>query len=357
MSFMSKFRISFPLWVLVLCPMLYVGCIEDTTTYPVLVGEITDIRTEGMRSASIDRGNRTVTLHLADTMALDNVRLIYLSVSDGSHILGGPYSVLDLSKPLILSIETYPEQIYEWKVSADHETHSDKPVTKYTQVPNMNFENWWKDGNVWNPYLKNDSVRCWDTANRAVTVLGGSSSTSPEEKHVIKGKACRMESSSMLGVFAAGNIYTGTFVRIQGLNGIIDQGWPFSGRPAKFHGFYDYKPAVVNKTREPYSAEKGKMDKGLIYACLYDWSGPHRANSGDKSTIINLDTDPSVIALARIELDDTGGEYREFSIDFEYRDSRTPTYLFICCSASRYADDFTGGVGSVLYVDELEFIY
>lgn len=354
---MSGFRTSFSAWLLAACVILYAGCIEDTTPYPYLAGEITGIQAEGMKSASIDKTDRTVTLHLADASPLDKVILLDLSVSDGSRILNAPGSVLDLTKPLILIIETYPGQTYEWKVSADHETLSDKPGTKYAQVPNMNFENWWKDGNVWYPYLQNDSVRCWDTANRAVTVLGGPSAACPEKKHVIKGKACRMESSSVVGTFAAGTIYTGTFVKIQNFNGIIDQGWPFSCRPVSFHGFYDYKPVTVNKTKEPYSSEKGKMDKGLIYACLYDWSGPHRANSGDKSTIINLDTDPSIIALARIELDDTGGKYREFNIDFEYRDNRTPTYLFICCSASRYADYFTGGVGSTLYVDELEFIY
>lgn len=517
---MSKFRFFLSVLPLIACLALCGGCVKDTTPYPILVGEITDIRTEGMRSADIDKENRTVLLHIADTLTLERVKLLNLSVNKGSRILNAPDSFLDLRDPLILRIATYPKQIYEWTVSAENEieyefkvqgqignsvfnsnehqvvvfvpdekSYADIQVTSaklgpisstitpdpatvhdYTsiqtfqvlykgqrtdwrvqvlhksvtidtyqadawakkaylsgtykeslgsphfkyrqtgqedwtdvstgleikdgvvtacvegltpnteyeymvmagnnegplriftteadaQVPNMNFDNWWLSGKVWFPNVDDNAVYCWDTANKGATLLGGPSSTNPEENHVVKGKACHMESIALIGVFAAGNIYTGIFVERQGTNAIIDQGWPFSSRPVTFHGYYDYKPVIVNKAKAPYLDEKGKMDKGLIYACLLDWSAQHRVNSSDKSTIINLDTDPSVIALARIELDDTDGEYKEFNIDFEYRDNRKPTYVLICCCASRYADDFTGGVGSTLYIDEFEFLY
>ena len=41
-----------------------------------------------------------------------------------------------------------------------------------------------------------------------------------------------------------------------------------------------------------------------------------------------------------------------------YRDnSRIPRYIVIAAASSRYGDYFTGGVGSVLLVDEFELIY
>lgn len=517
---MKSFSPFFLNKLLLVLALIYTGCVKDITPYPHLEGEITDILVEGMKSADIDMETRTVTLHLADTMNLERVRLYCLYVNEGSHILNNPDSLVDLTTPLTIKIESYPGQIYEWTILAENgieydfsvrnqigstvynkdehqvlvyvpfetrydniqvlsaklgpltstiepdpttvhdftstrsfkvrykeeETvwivqvlHKDVPVetyaadawakkaylsgsykpslgsphfkyrqagqdewidvsdnidikdgkasaciegltpnTKYeyvafagdtegdlqsftteleAQVPNMNFDDWWLSGKVWFPNPEGNSTYCWDTANKGATLLGGPSSTNPEENHVVKGKACHMESIALIGVFAAGNIYTGIFVERQGTNAIIDQGWPFSSRPVTFHGYYDYKPVIVNKAKAPYLDEKGKMDKGLIYACLLDWSAQHRVNSSDKSTIINLDTDPSVIALARIELDDTDGEYKEFNIDFEYRDNRKPTYVLICCCASRYADDFTGGVGSTLYIDEFEFLY
>ena len=50
--------------------------------------------------------------------------------------------------------------------------------------------------------------------------------------------------------------------------------------------------------------------------------------------------------------------YRPFEIKLDYRStSRVPTYMQITCSASKYGDYFTGGSGSVLYVDEFSFDY
>ena len=54
----------------------------------------------------------------------------------------------------------------------------------------------------------------------------------------------------------------------------------------------------------------------------------------------------------------TGGEYKEFTIELEYRDTeRKPTYVLIVATASKYADYFTGGNGSTLYIDEFEFLF
>ena len=54
----------------------------------------------------------------------------------------------------------------------------------------------------------------------------------------------------------------------------------------------------------------------------------------------------------------TGGEYREFTINLEYRDlDRKPTHVIVVAASSKYADYFTGGNGSTMYIDEFQFLF
>ena len=50
--------------------------------------------------------------------------------------------------------------------------------------------------------------------------------------------------------------------------------------------------------------------------------------------------------------------YEPFTIKLEYRSkTRKPTQIVIVGAASKYGDYFTGGKGSVLYLDEFSFVY
>ena len=54
----------------------------------------------------------------------------------------------------------------------------------------------------------------------------------------------------------------------------------------------------------------------------------------------------------------TEGEWVEFEIPIEYSDpTRKPTYVIVTCASSYLGDYFTGADGSVMLVDEFEFIY
>ena len=161
-----------------------------------------------------------------------------------------------------------------------------------------------------------------------------------------------------LGQFAGGNIYSGDFYDLVGMNGAeIDFGRPYTSRPKALHGWYDYSPVAIDYADDSHSGLKGSMDVCQIYVALTDWSGPFRVNNA-AGTLFNPD-DPSVIAYGTLEDNEgTGGEYKEFTIELEYRDTeRKPTYVLVVATASKYADYFTGGNGSVLYIDEFEFIF
>lgn len=230
---------------------------------------------------------------------------------------------------------------------------TDIPVQLY----NMNFDEWNLQGKIWYPYALGASPAVWDSANPgAATFIG--SSTVPDDSYVVKGKAVRMESKYAVIAFAAGNIYTGQFGKIAGVGAELDWGVPFEGRPAALKGYYSYSPKEINYAKAPHDDKLGQGDKCQITVLLTDWDAPFRINT-TKGHFVDIDNDPSIIACARLESgDDTGGQYKEFNLPLQYRDkTRKPKYVVIACAASYLGDYFTGGVGSLMHIDEFEFIY
>lgn len=229
------------------------------------------------------------------------------------------------------------------------------------QIPNLKFDTWWCDGDpagkgIWYPYSQGDSAPVWDSANPgAATFIG--SSTSPEENFVKSGKAARMESKYAVIAFAAGNIYTGKFGKIAGVGAELDWGYPFTSRPTALKGWYSYSPKVINRTKEPYTSLAGEMDKCKVQIILTDWDGQFRINT-TTGTFVDIENDPNIIAFAEFTSDRATEGYEEFRLELKYRDkTRKPKYIVIAACASALGDYFTGGEGSVMYVDEFELEY
>ena len=164
---------------------------------------------------------------------------------------------------------------------------------------------------------------------------------------------------SVVGIkkLAAGNIYTGRFGKVAGVGAELDWGVPFSSRPLALRGYYKYSPKTINMAESPYSDMKGKTDVCQIVMFLTDWSSTFRIKTSDK-VFVNYDTDPGIIAFGALYSDRTDSEYVKFTIPLVYRSlDRIPNYVVIAGAASRYGDYFTGGVGSVLLLDEFELVY
>ncbi|MDE7128686.1 MAG: PCMD domain-containing protein [Bacteroidales bacterium] len=224
------------------------------------------------------------------------------------------------------------------------------------QLPNMSFDDWWLNDKVWYPYLQNSAEKVWDSANKATSTFIGSSTT-PEEVVAIKGKAVRMESKFAIIAFAAGNIYTGRFNKIDGLGADLDWGVPFTSRPSALKGYYNYSPVTIDKAKEPYEDMKGTTDKCQIQVLLTDWDAPFNVNT-TSGRFVNFEKDEHIIAYAKLESDEYTDGWKPFELELEYRDTeRIPKYVVITCCASYLGDYFTGGVGSLMYIDEFEFKY
>ena len=109
--------------------------------------------------------------------------------------------------------------------------------------------------------------------------------------------------------------------------------------------------------KDPYSDKKGQTDESQILVFLTDWTGPFRVNTSEK-TFVDLDNDSGIIALGQLNSSNKDSDYVKFTLPIVYRDnSRIPTHIVLAAASSRYGDYFTGGVGSVLLIDEFEFVY
>lgn len=226
---------------------------------------------------------------------------------------------------------------------------------KDVQLDNMNFDSWWLDGKVYYPYAQG-AERVWDSANKATAQFIGSSTT-PEEKNVIKGKAARMESKYAMIAFAAGNIYTGTFCNIAGMGAELDWGTAFTSRPKSLKGWYNYQPKTIDRSDDAHKSAIGTMDRCQIQVLLTDWDERFHINTS-KGIFVDFENDRHIIAYAKLESDKATDGYEQFELPLEYRDKeRIPRWCVVVCASSYMGDYFTGGVGSVLYVDEFEFTY
>lgn len=221
---------------------------------------------------------------------------------------------------------------------------------------NMNFDEWYQDGKVWYPYANGANPTVWDSANKGAATYIGSSTTPVEGGDAVKGKAVRMESKYAVIAFAAGNLYTGNFVKIDGVGAQLDWGVPFTSRPVALKGYYKYTPKAINRTGDGMGSYKNQMDRAQITIALTDWNSTFRINT-KKSEFVDFNAS-DIIAFGRLESSDAHSDYVEFTIPLEYRyTDKTPKYIVISAAASYLGDYFTGGEGSTLYLDELTFEY
>ncbi len=103
---------------------------------------------------------------------------------------------------------------------------------------------------------------------------------------------------------------------------------------------------------------KGQPDTCIVWVALSDGEQPYEIRTNPKKLQLFDKNDPSVIAYGNFELGETVTEYMPFEVNLDYNaTNRVPNYIVIVGSASKYGDYFTGGNGSVLWLDDLELVY
>lgn len=201
--------------------------------------------------------------------------------------------------------------------------------------------------------------------------MGENNPTSPEESVVVKDKAAKLQSTwiglpGIAGAFASASMFTGNFIRTDGMNGVLSFGQPFTAKPTKLTGYYKYTPVAISYMEKWDSnvdpnLKEGDSDQCIIYVALCTKNYEIRTNPENRQLFNPKDA--SVIAYGELVAKEAvSGEeangYKKFSIDIKYRKTDvTPSYIVVVAAASRYGDYFTGGKGSTLYIDEFNLEY
>lgn len=251
---------------------------------------------------------------------------------------------------------------YKYRINVDGSIGSEQSFTTATATPleNGSFDEWSSEaaanGTLWQPW---STSSFWDTGNRGATTIADSNSVPTSETCNGSGKAASLETKWVVMKLASGNIFTGSYVRTDGTNGVLSFGREFKSFPSKLRINYKYTSATIDKIGEDaLEYLKGRPDSCHIYIALADWNQPLEIRTRPSERQLFDKNDSHVIAYAEYISGNSDSQYQQKDLVLNYRyTNRTPKYILIVASASKYGDYFTGGVGSKLLVDNFELIY
>lgn len=257
-----------------------------------------------------------------------------------------------------------PKTTYEVVAYAD-ENNSD--VMEFTTsdiytLPNGDMEGWsHKDNSIWCP-TSSLLDATWDTGNHATASIGAGNLTNPSDD-VRPGSTgsksaylASMKASVMgVGKFAAGNLFVGKFVSIDGMGGIVDFGKPMdtSARPTGVRFWMKNNCGTINE-----GSYTTGIDLTKIFACVCDRTEPYQVNTNHEETLFNPKTAPGVLGYALYESSTSVSEWTEITLPIEYKEFDTdPNFFVFTFTCSGYGDYFTGSTQSWMYIDDVEILY
>lgn len=254
----------------------------------------------------------------------------------------------------------------EYEVRATYKENGKTEAISFTtervyQLPGMGFEHWHTDDGTLYPNSDlTEANYWWDTGN-AGGKLAGSTPTTQETSFVKEGNsAAKLKSEKAIAVFAAGNIFLGeylnTFFSLTNPGAEISFGRPYTSRPARLKGYFNYTPGKIDMAKSPYAGLKDKTDSCHIYVVLSDLDVPFYINTKDKK-FVDYYKD-NWVAYGEFFTGETSPEgiYEQFTVELEYFSlTRKPKHAIIVATSSKYGDYFTGSTSSLLYLDEFEF--
>ena len=246
---------------------------------------------------------------------------------------------------------------YQYRVSVDGVAGEEQSFTTAPATPleNGGFEDWSEEkvGTQiqYNPWASG-GTSFWSTGNGGSAPFIGSITTPTDDS--VSGKAAHLQSRWAAIKLAAGNIFTGDFA-LDGTNGALTLGRPFTSFPTALRFSYKYKTSKVNRVKEDrFEYMRNQNDSCHVYFALTTAQYTIRTAKGDSFNR----HDPSVIAYGEFASNQDQTTYKEIEVPFEYYNKKkTPSYLIIVCSSSKYGDFFTGGDASEMFVDEMELVY
>ena len=195
-------------------------------------------------------------------------------------------------------------------------------------------------------------------------------------------QSVKAQTSSMVGMLAAGNIFTGQFMGLVGTSGgIVNFGRPWTSRPSALKLYCKYNTDLINiVNNDNLGVSKSDYDRAQVKIAIGTWpyktyggtkESPVQVNTTEESTFVDFFTDNHTIANGELiiyndgysinkgaKVSKTTSEWVEYTIPLDYRKLSTyPTHIVVSCAASQFGDYFTGYDQSALWIDAVELIY
>lgn len=187
-------------------------------------------------------------------------------------------------------------------------------------------------------------------------------------------KYAQLKPNVKMNIFAAGNLFTGTFDCGTGLLDTFGYArfgvqYTFTARPRALR--LRYKATVTNITNTGNSGlTTNDIDSARVFVCVIDWTGRHAVKSGassDESTFWDPETkslfnEGPILGYSSKKLGKSteGWETMELPLLW-YDKDKAPTAgnysLVISCATSYKGDYVTGSTSNLLCVENFEWVY
>jgi len=281
-----------------------------------------------------------------------------------------------------------PSTEYEYKlVIAGNDIGESKTLTTAdaTPIPNGSFEDVTSVGSYYVFYNESASdpasrTMWWGSGNGTPDVSGSAKMgiviTTPDTGVKVDGsRSVCLESQSILGMLAAGNLFCGKFMGLVGTSGgKVAFGRPWTTRPTALRFYAKYSTGtldVIKSLPSGVSLGKSDYDRAHIQVALGTWDyhkyggskdSPVLVDTTDPSTFVDYATDASTIAEGDYVImgnsSNSTNAWVQITVPLTYKnETEFPTHVIISCAASYYGDYFTGCSSSKLWLDKMEFLY
>lgn len=272
--------------------------------------------------------------------------------------------------------ELEPQTEYEvYAYSGEDETD---PIAFTTgsevEIPNGGFNIYSHDESskyysFYDPSHQMWNRKWWDSGNSGSTAVGKTGIIcAPDTDEKVEGSSsARLNSRYIVVKFAAGNLFSGEFGDLVGMEGgKVNFGRPWTARPRKLiFSVKHNNGAIDHLDGHPDGVKLGDKDICEVSVALGDWDyrryggtpeSPVQVNTTQPSTFMNPDGE-NVIAYGKYAASESA-DWHEVTIDLDYRDCfRVPTHIIISCAASKYGDYFTGCSSNTMWLDNMRFEY
>ena len=226
--------------------------------------------------------------------------------------------------------------------------------------------------------INNQTTAFWGSGNNDyMSIVIGDQLTRLCTQQTKGGSKCALLASQTAGgMLAAGNLFSGTFVKpsTQGTVGFGKE-YDWQSRPKALRLKYHATIGTVDMTKykdadgnNPIAI--GQPDRAIIYVAIVDWDAPHNVSSGmsdpsgmwDPSSAASQ-AEGQIIGYGRFVITEStsGEELTDKELEIFYYDKETkPSKAYrivISCSANMYGDYMNGCSTNRLYVDDFQWVY